>query len=306
MKVIIDCDPGHDDIMAIFTALAHPEEIEILGYTTVCGNNLLDKVTNNLCNVLSFLNIDGVISKGADKPLVYDPDPQPIAHGESGLDGPVFNECDVYPIKDNAIEFMYKTISNSIDKITIFALGPLTNIAKLISKYPKVVSSIDKVIIMGGSIYRGNILEESEFNIYEDPHSAKLVFDSNLNIVLAPLEVCDYCTLSHSIIDGYLDKSNLYKFTYDILNFYFGYSKRKGDNKSPVFDLAVPMYCLHPEIFEGKQAYVDIVLDGDKRGKTLIDYNEKGNVLVLDKANNMKFEEYFVYDLSILDGMLDN
>ena len=73
-----------------------------------------------------------------------------------------------------------------------------------------------------------------------------------------------------------------------------------------MFDLAVPMYCLHPEIFEGKQAYVDIVLDGDKRGKTLIDYNEKGNVLVLDKANNMKFEEYFVNDLSILDGMLDN
>ena len=305
MKIIIDCDPGHDDIMAIFSALAHPESIEILGYTTVCGNNLLDEVTNNLCNVLSYLNIKGIISKGAKKPLVYKPEPQPIAHGENGLGGPVFNECNVFPIEKHAIEFMYDSIVDN-EKIIIFALGPLTNIAALIEKYPEVIDKIEKVIVMGGSIYRGNILEESEFNIYGDPHSAKIVFDSKLDIVLATLEVCDYCKLSHEIIDGYLNKSNLYKLTYEILNFYFEYSKRKGDDKSPVFDLAVTMYYLHPEIFEGKYAFVDVVLDGSKRGKTIINYNENGNVLVLDKADKDKFEKYFLEDLKLLDNLLKN
>ncbi|NLC96831.1 MAG: pyrimidine-specific ribonucleoside hydrolase RihA [Erysipelotrichaceae bacterium] len=302
-KVIIDCDPGHDDIMAIFCALANKEKIDILGYTTVCGNNLLDKVTDNLCNVLSFLNIEAMVAKGAHKPLFYDSEPQPIAHGESGLDGPVFTYSNLKPINLNANDFLYNTISKE-EKVILFGLGPLTNIASFIQKHPDIISKIDKLIIMGGSIYKGNILEESEFNIYCDPHSAKIVFDSSLDIILAPLEVCDFCTLHHNIIEDFKDKSKLFQLTYEILEFYFRYSKRKGDIKSPVFDLAVPMYLLHPEIFEGKNAFVDIILDQDKRGKTIINYNEKGNTLVLDKCDNHLFEQYFLNDLNTLEKLL--
>lgn len=89
-KIIFDCDPGHDDIMAIMNALAHPEQLEILGYTTVCGNNYVDKITRNLCQVLTALGKDGKVAVGYDAPLVLDPDPQPAAHGESGLDGRLY------------------------------------------------------------------------------------------------------------------------------------------------------------------------------------------------------------------------
>ena len=92
-KIIIDCDPGHDDVMAILLALAHPEELEILGYTTVCGNQLVEKVTANLAKVLTAIGKSGKIAMGCDTPLHYAPDPQPGAHGESGLDGPILPEA---------------------------------------------------------------------------------------------------------------------------------------------------------------------------------------------------------------------
>ena len=110
-KLIIDCDPGHDDIMAILLCLAHPEEFDILGYTTVCGNQLVEKVTDNLAKVLTAIGKKGTIAVGYDSPLFYAPEPQPGAHGESGLDGPVLPKATIKPIELHAIEFMKQQVA---------------------------------------------------------------------------------------------------------------------------------------------------------------------------------------------------
>ena len=186
-KIIFDCDPGHDDIMAIMNALAHPEQLEILGYTTVCGNNYVDKVTRNLCQVLTALGKDGKVAVGYDAPLVLDPDPQPAAHGESGLDGPTLPEPTVQPINQHAVEFLHE-MAVKHEKITIVALAPLTNIAVFLKTWPELKEKIECITLMGGSRSSGNILPRAEFNIYEDPHAAKLVFESGVPIVMSDIE----------------------------------------------------------------------------------------------------------------------
>ena len=134
-NVMVDCDPGHDDIMAIMSILAHREAFNLLGLTTVNGNNLVDRVTDNLLKVLTYLDVDLKVAKGYDKPLVYDADPQ-IAHGESGLDGPVLPASKFSVVDMHAIEFM-KQMAQTHDKITIIALAPLTNVALFLKTYPE-------------------------------------------------------------------------------------------------------------------------------------------------------------------------
>ena len=134
-KIIIDGDPGHDDIIAFLVALAHKQELEILGFTTVCGNNLLDKVTNNILKVIDYLGLDYPVSKGADAPLIREPEPQPLAHGESGMDGPILDEPTSKVSGLSAVEFMKKMLMEN-DKVTIIGIGPLTNIALLLKSYP--------------------------------------------------------------------------------------------------------------------------------------------------------------------------
>lgn len=305
-RVIIDCDPGHDDVMAIFSAIAHSEKFEILGYTTVCGNNLLDKVTKNLCNVLSFINVDGSVHKGCAKPLVYDPDPQPIAHGESGLDGPVFNLDPKVKVSDvDAITWM-KQMCDKHNDITIIALAPLTNVATLLNKYSEVKDSIECITIMGGSDTKGNIVDEAEFNIYADPHAAQIVFESGIPIVLSPLEICEICSTTHHDIDSLKGTGKIKNLAYEILNFFSQYNRRRNINTSPVFDLVPVMHILHPELFETKMYNITIVLDGEKtRGKTEFSNEGYKNVEVITNCLDVsKYNELFLNDLDTLDKVL--
>ena len=203
-KVIVDCDTGHDDIMAILSLLAHPDEIDVLGFTTVCGNNLMPRVTDNLCRVLSYLNIDKKVACGYDSPLVLDPEPQD-AHGESGLDGPVLPCSKLKPIDLKAVEFI-KEMALEHDKITIVALAPLTNIAMFIKTFPELKNKIECITLMGGSRSSGNILKRSEFNFYGDPHSADIVFRSNIPVIMSDIEICAECSTSHKIIELFITR----------------------------------------------------------------------------------------------------
>ena len=136
-KLLIDCDPGHDDILAILNCLAHPEAFAILGYTTVCGNQLVELVTRNLCGVLTYLGVPGSVAQGYDAPMVLPPDPQPEAHGVTGLDGPHLPEPTVLPLPVHALDFLRDTLL-AHDHVTVVALAPLTNLAMLLQTYPAV------------------------------------------------------------------------------------------------------------------------------------------------------------------------
>lgn len=307
-KILIDCDPGHDDIMAILLALAHPEELEILGYTTVCGNQLLDKVTDNLCKVLTAINKTGLIAKGYDAPLCYEPDPQPAAHGESGLDGPILPVSNVKTIELHAIEFMKKCIEESEEKVTIVALAPLTNVAMFLKTYPHLKKKIECITLMGGGIYRGNILEKAEFNIYADPDAAKIVFEAGVPIIMSPLEVCDDCSILHTEIDALKGKGKVQDLAHDILQFFSLYGRKRGIDRSAIFDVAPMMHLLHPEFFTSEHYPVSIETRGKyTRGMTVVDQRkpmdkDKINTEVLLHCDREKFIQCFLESLERLDN----
>lgn len=305
-KLIIDCDPGHDDVIASLIALAHPLDFDILGFTTVCGNNTLKKVTNNILKVQDFLGLHIPVSAGASTPLKRKPEPQPLAHGKSGMDGPNLKRATSTPIRLSAVEFIKKCLLEN-DLVTIVAIGPLTNIAQFLKKYPKLKNKIEEIVIMGGSVYGGNILAKSEFNIYHDPEAAKIVFNSKVPITLAPLEVCDAGAFKLKDIDSFKGKGKVSQLVYELLVFYSGYAIRHNLDRTPIFDMTTIIYLLHPEIFTFKMMNVDVEVDGKyTRGMTVClpienkDYIDNPIKVLLD-VKNQKFVKIFKDSIAILD-----
>ncbi len=306
-KIIIDCDPGHDDIMAILLSLAHPEEIEILGYTTVCGNQLVEKVTRNLCQVLTAIHREGKIAVGYDAPLYYAPDPQPLAHGESGLDGPQLPEAKIAPLAIHAVDFLKQQLEQSEEPVTLVALAPLTNLAVFLKTYPQLKEKIAMITLMGGAIGKGNILPKAEFNIYEDPHAAKIVFESGVPIVMSGIEVCDDCSILHSEIDALKGSGPIQDLAHEILQFFSRYSRERGKDRSPLFDVAPIMHLLHPEYFISRPASVQVEVAGQyTRGMTVVDQREgvsqkQLNTELLLSCDREKFIQCFLEGLAWLD-----
>ncbi|MBR2726279.1 MAG: nucleoside hydrolase [Solobacterium sp.] len=302
-KIIIDCDPGHDDIMAILMALAHPEELELLGITTVAGNNHMRRVTENLLRTLTYLGrTDIPVSMGSDTALVLGPEPQD-AHGVTGLDGFDFPEPAFTPVKEHAVEFMKNCILSSEDKVTIVALAPLTNVALLVLAYPEVKDRIEQIVLMGGSVYRGNMLARSEFNIYADPHAAEAVMRCGVPVVIAPLEVCDDCLISEDDIKRWEQiKKPAAQLCAGLMNFFAGYGRKRGWTEFTVFDLVTIMYLLYPDRFEGFRSSCHVVPDGKyTRGMTVIDEDGNGHVYTLMKADRKYLNERFLEAIDRLD-----
>ena len=305
-QIWIDCDPGHDDAMAILTAIANPEKLKILGISTVGGNQTIEKVTTNAKNILEFVHADIPLAKGQDRPLVKPLNTAPEAHGDSGMDGPYFNGTD-YPVaSENAVDFMYHKIMDSEEKITIVALAPLTNIALLLKAYPQVKEKIECISMMGGGISHGNCTELAEFNIYVDPEAAHIVFHSGVPIIMAGLDVTEHAAITLDEIKSLKDKGKVSHLTYELLRFYNETGKQFGFADSPIHDLCAVEYLLAPEIFSGRKCYVDIATDdGISRGQTLADLRKvpkhDANVLVLEKVDRERFAEILVKGLERLD-----
>src|SRR5690349_688090 len=174
--VIIDCDPGHDDAMALLLALASPE-LEVVAVTTVAGNQTLDKVTVNAIKVLDVAQAHDIpVAAGADRALVHRAGVAADVHGETGLDGPDLPPPSREPEAIHAVELMARELRAR--PLTIVAVGPLTNVALLIALYPDLVENIEDIVVMGGAIGLGNVTPSAEFNVWCDPEAAKRVFES--------------------------------------------------------------------------------------------------------------------------------
>ncbi len=270
-KVIFDCDPGHDDVFAILTAHAHPEYFDILGITTVAGNQTVEKVTNNILNVEEYVGLDYPVSVGYDAPLVKAPEPQPLAHGESGLDGFVFNPHHKQVTGMHAVDFIKKQLEEN-DLVTIIALAPLTNIAVVVKTYPELCKKIEAVVLMGGGIGRGNIQTMSEFNIYHDPEAANIVFNSDVKVVMAPLEACSAGDIYLKEFEAFNNEGHVQKMIYGLAQFYSQYAVQRNWEKTSIFDVLPVIYLMKPEIFETVEMNVDVELDGKHtRGMTVCD-----------------------------------
>lgn len=305
-QIWIDCDPGHDDAMAILTAIANPDKLKILGISTVGGNQTIEKVTENAKNILEFVGADIPLAKGQDRPLVKPLNTAPEAHGDSGMDGPYFNGTDYPVVSENAVEFMYHEIMKSEGKVTLVTLAPLTNIALLLRSYPQIKEKIECISMMGGGISHGNCTEVAEFNIYVDPEAAHIVFHSGIPIVMAGLDVTEKAAITMEEIKSLNKKGKVSHLTYELLSFYNESGKQFGFTDSPIHDLCAVEYLLAPEIFSGKKCYVDVVTDdGAARGQTFADLRKlpknKDNTLVLENVERERFVEILVKGLERLD-----
>ena len=306
-KIIIDCDPGHDDALAILTALANPEKLEILGITTVGGNQTLKKVTQNAQNILGYVQANGPLASGQEGPLVKKLNPSDEAHGKSGMDGPYFVDQPNYPShSQNAITFMHDLLEASEQKVTLVGLGPLTNIALLLKTYPQLHEKIAEICLMGGGITHGNMTAMAEFNIYVDPEAAHIVFNSGLPIVMAGLDVTEQAEILVAEIQSLKNGGRVSKLAYELLNFYNQSGRQFGFVNSPIHDLCAIEYLLDPTIFEGTHYYVNVETnDGVMRGVTFADKRlvtpYKKNTLVLEKINRQQFVAYLVQALKRLD-----
>lgn len=187
-KVILDCDPGHDDAMAILLAA---KRLEVLGITTVAGNQSIDKVTTNALKVVELAGLTHIpVAQGAAHPLVRPPRHAPEIHGQTGLDGPVLPTPTTRTLNAHAVDFIVDTVMRT-DGVTLVPTGPLTNIALALRTEPRIMARVPEICLMGGSLTHGNVTAAAEFNIYFDPEAAHAVFTSGIPTKMVGLNVTE-------------------------------------------------------------------------------------------------------------------
>jgi inosine-uridine nucleoside N-ribohydrolase len=233
-KVLIDCDPGHDDAMAILLAHGDPE-VEIAAITTVAGNQTLEKTTLNARRVCTVAGITGVpIAAGCGRPLMRDLVISPETHGASGLDGPSFGEPTVPLAEMHAVDLIIETVMSSPGEITLVPTGPLTNIALALRKEPKLVENVREVVLMGGAYTRGNSSPAAEFNIFVDPEAAALVFDAGWPLTMIGLDLTHQALATSEVVERIAAIGTpLSEIVVDLLGFFTSTYRQTGAGLHP-------------------------------------------------------------------------
>lgn len=285
IKTILDCDVGHDDAIALMLGAAHPQ-IDLLGICAVAGNQVLAKTLKNTLHVVQHLDLSIPVYSGMDRPMVRDQIVAADIHGESGLDGPVFEPLRIREEKEHAVEFLIRTLMESPDKITLVPVGPLSNIGMALRLQPQIAEKIEKIVLMGGAYGLGNYSASAEFNILVDPEAAHIVFSSGVPIVMMGLDLTNQALADMSVIERMENIGNKAgKLFGDMMRFTFESQKILGLSAGPVHDVTAMAYVVREDIFETKPAYVEVCLDkGCCYGRTVCDFygrtGKKPNALV--------------------------
>lgn len=284
-KIILDCDPGHDDAIAIMMAAKHPA-IELLGITIVAGNQTLDKTLKNGLNVCQKLSIETPVYKGMPMPIMRRQIVADNIHGESGLDGPVFEPLVRKEERIHAVKFIIDTLLESSGDITLVPVGPLTNIAVAMRMEPAIIPKIREIVLMGGAYGTGNFTPSAEFNIYADPEAARVVFTSGVPIVMLGLDLTNQTVCTPDVIARMERVGNeAGRLFSDIMNFTLKTQHEAyGLEGGPVHDATCIGYLIDPEAITTKEMYVEIdVTEGPCYGRTVCD-----ELHVLGKRPNAK------------------
>ena len=298
-KVIIDTDPGIDDAVALAAAL-FSDRLDVKLITTVAGNVSVDKVTTNALKLLTFWGKKIPVAKGAVKPLIDEFVDASHVHGKSGLAGFDFPEIDSsLLVKEHAVNKMRDVIMAE-EKITLVAIGPLTNVALLFAMYPEVKKRISRIVMMGGSLARGNKGVMSEFNFATDPHASKMVFASKLPLVMAGLDVGRQAAIPGTDIEKLAASGKTGAMLCALLKKYRSGSFAEGLR---MYDSCAIAYLLQPDLFETADVFADIELSGTlTTGCSVVDLDNllqrKPNVTVLTSADTKRFRTWFVKSLS--------
>lgn len=201
IPVVLDCDPGHDDALAIMLTAAHPA-LDLLAITTVAGNQTVDKTTLNALRICDIADISGVpVAAGCDMPISGRLRVASDIHGVSGLDGFPFAAPRRSPAKEDAVRFLRRLLLEYPKPVTVIATGPLTNLATLLETFPEIVSKIREIVFMGGSTERGNVTPYGEFNVVADPEATDIVVKSGIPVTMCGLNVTHQALVTSSVIN---------------------------------------------------------------------------------------------------------
>jgi len=276
-KIIIDTDPGQDDAVAILLALGSPE-LEVMGITCVAGNVPLSLTQRNariVCELAGRTDIP--VFAGASRPMVEPLVTAEHVHGKTGLNGPELWEPTMPLRKEHAVDFIVKTLRTNRDgAVTLCVLGPLTNIALALIKAPDIAEHIHEIVLMGGGSFEGgNITPAAEFNIYVDPHAAKVVFQSGIPLVVMPLDLTHKTLTTRERVARFeAMNSKVGNFTAKMLGFFERFDMEKyGSEGAPLHDPNVIAYLLKPEIYGGRTVNIEIETTSSlTRGMTVVDW----------------------------------
>jgi len=276
--IIIDCDPGQDDAVALFLAMSSPDELEILGITTVAGNvplTLTERNARMMCDIAAREEVP--VFAGCAEPMVRDAITAEYIHGETGIDG-----IDAFlpktPLQDqHAVDFIVETLlAADPTSVTLVPTGPLTNIATAIARRPEILETIDEIVIMGGAMREGgNRTPSAEFNIMVDPHAADIVLGSGRPITMMGLDVthqvlsteervAEIAVLGNPVADA----------TAGMLSFFHRYDTEKYSSQgSPLHDPCTVACLLRPELFKTKLCNVSVEIESELSiGHTAVDF----------------------------------
>lgn len=300
-KVIIDCDPGIDDALAIILALKS-KEIEVVGITTVSGNIESLQGAKNALKVLKLLGrLDIPVCLGESKPIKRELVTAQDTHGEDGLGETFLEEVSSEYIRENGVDFILNTLKNE-ENVSIIALGPLTNLYRAIEKDSETFHRVKEIVSMGGAYKsHGNCSPVAEFNYWVDPHGAREFLKKfNGEFTMVGLDVTREIVLTPNLREMiHQFKDEIGDFIYDITRFYVDFHWEQERTLGCVINdpLAVE-YFINREICEGFKAYVDIACEDISMGQSVIDvadfYKKRKNVFVLDKVNSKEFMVSFL------------
>jgi inosine-uridine nucleoside N-ribohydrolase len=271
IPIILDCDPGHDDAIALLLALASPE-VELLGVTTVHGNQTLAKTTANALRVLDLVGrADVPVAAGADRPLERELVVASHVHGDSGLDGPTLPPARHEPLGEHAVDFMERTIAASPQPVTLVPTGPLTNIALLLERTGG--ANVERIVSMGGAAAEGNMTPAAEFNIWADPEAAQAVYHAGIDITMIGLDVTHLALTTPAIQERLRAGGTVGVFVADLVDFFSVYHRETyGWDGAPIHDAVAVAHVIQEGLVTTIERNVEIELESDLcRGRTVVD-----------------------------------
>ena len=262
-SLIIDCDPGQDDAIALLLALSAPEQLDLLGITTVAGNVTLDKTQRNARIVCEWAGRPEIgVYAGCERPLFRTPVSARSVHGDEGLHGPRLHEPAMPLQARNAVTYLIETLATRAEPLTLCTLGPLTNVALALAQAPSLATRIQEIVVMGGAMSEGgNVTPCAEFNFYADPHAARIVLASGIPVTLVPLDLTHQVLASAERVQRLAAAGTqaARRCTEIIASYGHAASRRFGAGGAPMHDPCVIAYLLAPQLFSGR--LVNVVVE---------------------------------------------
>lgn len=293
--IIFDTDPGIDDAAAIVIAVRNPQ-LDVKLISTVGANVEVEKTTANALHLVEFLDADIPVARGCGEPLLRKLEPCPEIHGVTGMDGYEFPPVTRKTADKHAVEAMRETIMSSEEKITLVVIGTHTNIAILLRMYPEVKEHIAEIVTMGGGLAGGNTNSSAEFNIYNDPHAAAIVFSSGIPITMLGLNVTSHALVRRKEAEAIGKSGRVGDMIFSLFSHYRGGTLDEGLR---VHDAAAVAYLLKPQLFKTEMMSVEIATEGVASGTTVSDFRavQRGektpNVKVVTEVDTEGFASWF-------------